>query len=178
MSVVSTPSRTSSYHCATRRTLSGGTVHMKYRPGSMSARYEPFLLVRTQSQGRGAARVLVQTCASSIAPLGPRTTPLSRTPLIIVTPMPSASAERTSTRSASPLESRPLAHCAISFPPGGPVTSSLYTSERTSIENLPSAALRVQVGGVDVDGGCAHTSASTTAAPFSSTIVPPILECG
>ena len=81
-------------------------------------------------------------------------------------------------RSASPLESRPLAHCAISCPPGGPVTSTLYASERTSIENFPSAALRVQVGGVDVDGGCAHTSASTTAAPFSSTIVPPILECG
>src|SRR5207247_9443153 len=131
---------------------------MKYRPGSMSARYEPFLFVRTQSHGRGAARVLVQTCASSITPLGPRTTPLSRTPLIIVTPMPSASAERTSTRSASPLESRPVAHCAISFPPGGPVTSSLYTSERSSIEHLPSASWRALVGHALERGGSGHRS--------------------
>src|SRR5436190_19268216 len=144
----------------------------------MSARYDPFLFVRTQSHGRGAARVRVQTCASSIGPLGPRTTPLNRTPLTIVTPMPSASAERTSTRSAEPLERRPLAHCPMSFPPGGPVTSSLYTSERTSIENLPSPALRAQVGDADTDGGCAHTSASITAAPFSPLMTPLIFECG
>src|SRR5438067_7123075 len=144
----------------------------------MSARYDPFLFVRTQSQGRGAARVRVQTCASSIGPLGPRTTPLNRTPLTIVTPMPSASAERTSTRSAEPLERRPLAHCPMSFPPGGPVTSSLYTSERTSIENLPSPALRAHVGDASGCGGCAHTSASVTAAPRPSLMAPVTVERG
>src|SRR6266850_7507954 len=178
MSVVSTPSSTSSYHWATSRTLSGGTVHMKYLPGSMSARYAPFLLVRTQSQGSGAASVLVQTCASSIGPLGPRTTPLSRTPLSIVIPMLSTSAERASIRSAEPLDSRPVAHCAISLPPGGPVTSSLYTSDRTSIENFPSPAVRAHVGDASGSGGCAQTSASTTAAPRSSLMLPLILECG
>src|SRR5437762_5646568 len=142
----------------------------------MSARYDPFLFVRTQSHGSGAASVRVQTCASSIGPLGPRTTPLSRTPFTIVTPMPSASAERTSTRSAEPLERRPLAHCPMSFPPGGPVTSSLYTSERTSIENFPSATLRAHVGGAVVDGGWAQTSAPTTAAPGSSFTTPLIVE--
>src|SRR5258706_5191675 len=141
----------------------------------MSARYEPFLLVRTQSHGRGAASVLVQTWASSIGPLGPRTTPLRRTPFTIVTPMPSTSAERTSTRSASPLESLPLAHCAISLPPGGPVTSSLYRSERTSIENFPSAPLRAQVGDASGCGGCAQTSEPLTAAPRSSLMVPVIV---
>src|SRR5712691_1820029 len=144
----------------------------------MSARYEPFFFVRTQSQGRGTASVLVQICASSTGPLGPRTTPLRRTPFTIVTAMPSASAVRTSTTSAEPLESRPLAHCAISFPPGGPVTSSLYTSERTSILNFPSPALRAQVGDESVREGCAQTSASLTAAPCSSVTMPLIVECG
>src|SRR4029078_12287355 len=144
----------------------------------MRARYAPFLFVRTQSQGSGAARVLVQTCASSTGPPGPRTTPLSRTPFTIVPPMPSTSADRTSTRSASPLESLPLAHCAMSFPPGGPVTSILYTSERTSSENFPSPALRAQVGDASASGGCAQPSAPVTAVPRSSLIVPVIFECG
>src|SRR5438309_7195880 len=113
-----------------------------------------------------------------MGPLGPRTTPVSKTPLTIVTAMPSASAERTSTRSASPLVSRPLAHCAISFPPGGPLTSSLYTSERTSIVNFPSAAVRAQVGSENTSGGCAQTSALVTAAPRSSFTTPLIFECG
>src|SRR5437867_797048 len=151
---------------------------MKYLPGSMSARYDPSFFVRTQSHGSGAASVLVQTCASSTGPLGPRTTPVSSTPLTIVTAMPSASAERTSTTSASPLDSRPLAHCSISFPPGGPVTSSLYTSERTSIENFPSPAVRAQVGNENTSGGCAQTSALETAAPRSSLTRPLIFECG
>src|SRR6266550_2931477 len=144
----------------------------------MSARYDPFLFVRTQSHGSGAASVLVQTCASSIGPLGPRTTPLSRTPLTIVTAMASTSAERASMRSADPLDSRPVAHCAISLPPGGPVTSNLYTSDRTSIENFPSPALRAHVGDASGFGGCAQTSASTTAAPRSSLTLPLIVECG
>src|SRR5438034_620182 len=166
------------YQGARRRVWWGGTVHMWYRPGSTSTRYERFFLDLSQSHGNGAASVRTQIWASSTGPSGPRITPVRRTPLIIVTAMPPTSAERTSTMSASPLESRPLAHCGSSFPPGGPVTSSLYTSERTSMENFPSPALRAQVGDADTDGGCAHTSASVTAAPFSPLITPLIFECG
>src|SRR2546423_15716647 len=95
----------------------------------MSARYDPFLFVRTQSHGSGAASVRVQTRPPSIGPLGPRTTPLSRTPFTIVTPMPPASAERTAARAAEPLGRRPPAQRPVTLPPGRPVARALCPQE-------------------------------------------------
>src|SRR5438094_10617537 len=102
-----------------------------------------------------------------MGPLGPRTIPVSKFPRMSATSTPPTSAERTSTTSASSLEIRPRAHCGTSFPLGGPVTSSLYTSERTAIEHAPCAALFAHVGDPAL-GGCAQPCAPLTRTPAFS----------